>query len=81
MQGLGQYWQSFKRIEHELTNIYGSDQHYVLEALNRHVGDDNRPATVQAVAFTDLNEAGLVESVRIYQDVSPVFAQLSEQTS
>ncbi|GAB2595306.1 nuclear transport factor 2 family protein [Spirosoma areae] len=74
LEGLGQYWQSFASIEHDLTNIYGSDKNYVLEALNHYVRQDGQKATVHAVAFTDLNEAGLVDSVRIYQDVSPVFA-------
>ena len=74
LQGLGQYWQSFAGIEHDLTNIYGSDRNYVLEALNHYVRHDGQKATVHAVAFTDLSEAGQVESVRIYQDVSPVFA-------
>ena len=74
LEGLGSYWQSFKSIEHDLTNIYGTDQNYVLEALNHYVRHDDKKVTVRAVAFTDLNADGLVESVRIYHDVSPVFA-------
>ena len=34
--GLRQYWESFKTVEHDLVNIYGSNQHYVLEALNHY---------------------------------------------
>ncbi|MHA4844766.1 nuclear transport factor 2 family protein [Flavitalea antarctica] len=74
LQGLGYYWQSFGSVEHDLTNIYGRDTAYVLEAQNHYVRKDGKMATVKAVAFTDLNDHGLVESVRIYQDVSPVFA-------
>ncbi|RIV17848.1 nuclear transport factor 2 family protein [Fibrisoma montanum] len=74
LQGLGAYWQSFASIEHDLTNIYGTDSNYVLEALNHYVRHDGKAVTVHAVAFTDLNEAGEVKSVRIYQDVSPVLA-------
>lgn len=73
MAALGPYWQSFANIEHDLTNIYGTDINYVLEALNHYVRHDGQKVTVRAVAFTDLNAGGLVESVRIYQDVSPVF--------
>lgn len=73
--GLGPYWQSFAEIEHDLTNIYGTDQNYVLEALNHYVRHDGKKVTVRAVAFTDLNADGLVMSVRIYHDVSPVFAK------
>jgi len=74
LKGLGQYWQSFAQIEHDLTNIYGTDKNYVLEALNHYVRLDGRKVTVKAVAFTDIGEDGLVTSVRIYHDVSPVFA-------
>lgn len=73
LQGLGQYWQSFRSIEHDLVNIYGTDQSYVLEALNHYVRHDGKNATVHAVAFTDLDHRGMVTRVRIYQDVSPVF--------
>ncbi len=70
---LGGYWQSFKSIEHDLINIYGSDKAYVLEALNHYVRHDGTKATVRAVAFTDKNEDGLVTSVRIFGDTSPLF--------
>lgn len=72
VKGLEQYWQTFKSIEHDLTNIYGDDQTWVLEALNHYVRNDDQKVTIKAVAFTDLDEDGLVGSVRIYQDMSPV---------
>ncbi len=71
---LGGYWQGFASLEHELLNIYGTDQAFVLEALNHYVRHDGKPVTTRAVAFTDRNEDGLVTSVRVYADVSPVFA-------
>ncbi len=71
---LGQYWQSFAGLEHDLTNIYGDDRAYVLEALNHYVRHDGGRVTVRAVAFTDVNDEGLVDSVRIYGDMAPVFA-------
>lgn len=74
LQGLDKYWQSFGSIEHDLTNIYGRDANFVLEALNHYERADGKKVTVKAVAFTDMDENGLVKSVRIYQDVSPVFA-------
>ena len=74
LQGLGYYWQSFERVEHDLTNIYGTDRTYVLEALNHYVRKDGMKVTIKAVAFTDLDENGFIKSVRIYQDVSPVFS-------
>ncbi|NAS12206.1 nuclear transport factor 2 family protein [Poritiphilus flavus] len=73
LKGLGEYWQSFAAIEHDLTNIYGTDKNYVLEALNHYQRHDGKEVTVKAVAFTDLNESGEVNSVRLYMDMSPVF--------
>lgn len=74
LQGLGYYWQSFGSVEHDLTNIYGTDSSYVLEAQNHYVRKDGKTVTINAVAFSDLDKRGLVKSVRIYQDVSPVFS-------
>jgi hypothetical protein len=58
MAGLGPYWQRFARIEHELTNIYGSDTNYVLEALNHYQRHDGQPVTVRAVACHRPNAEG-----------------------
>ncbi|BFP43510.1 nuclear transport factor 2 family protein [Flavobacteriaceae bacterium GF1] len=73
LKGLGAYWQSFASIEHDLTNIYGTDRNYVLEALNHYKRHDGKDATVKAVAFTDLNDHGKVKSVRLYMVMDPVF--------
>ena len=72
---LGGYWQSFAAIEHDLTNIYGTDRTYVLEADNHYVRHDGKKVTVRAVAFTDKGDDGKVTSVRIFGDTSPVFAE------
>lgn len=71
---LSGYWQSFAVIEHDLINIYGDDNAYVLEAENHYRRHDGKRVTVRAVAFTDTGADGLVTSVRIYGDTSPVFA-------
>ncbi|GAA0631694.1 nuclear transport factor 2 family protein [Sphingomonas ursincola] len=70
---LAEYWQSFAAIEHEPLNIYGSDDHFMLEALNHYVRHDGRKVTTRAVALTDRDAQGKVTSVRIYADASPVF--------
>lgn len=64
----------YDTIEHDLLNIYGTDDHYVLEALNHYTTLDGRQVTLRAVAFTDRNAAGLVDSVRLYTDTAPLFA-------
>lgn len=71
---LASYWQAFAGLEHDLANIYGEDDHFVLEADNHYTRHDGKMVTVRAVAFTDRNAAGEVTSIRIYGDTSPVFA-------
>lgn len=74
LAGLGAYWPSFDTIEHELLNIYGDDRRYVLEALNHYTTHDGRRVTLRAVAFTDTDADGRVQSVRLYTDTAPLFA-------
>ena len=71
---LGGCWQSFAQLEHELLNISGTDKSFVLEALNHYRRHDGRTVTTRAVAFTDRTDVGLVTAVRVYADVSSVFA-------
>lgn len=71
--GLGAYWQSFGTLEHELLVILGTERAFVLEALNHYTTLDGRRITLRAVAFTDRGDDGLVTSVRLYSDTSPLF--------
>lgn len=72
------FWSSIRQMGfsllHEHLNIYGSDERYVLEALNHYDSADRDRITVRAVAFTDHDKAGRVSSIRVYQDLSPVYA-------
>lgn len=74
LQGLSDYWTTFDRLTHDLLNIYGIDSSFVLEALNHYERHDGKVVTVPAVAITDRNEAGLVTSIRLYTDTTPLFA-------
>ena len=74
LEGLAAYWQSFGALEHDLLNIYGSDDAFVLEALNHYTRADGAPVTLRAVAFTDRDDDGKVTSVRFYTDTGPLFA-------
>lgn len=79
--GLGQFWGSITgmgyTLVHEPLNIYGTDDAFALEALNHYDTADRRRITIRAVAFTDRGADGKVTSVRIYQDVSPLYAAAS----
>jgi hypothetical protein len=59
---------------YEPLNICGTDQAFVLEALNHYERPDQDRITVRAAAFTERNADGTVTSVHLYQDVSPLYA-------
>ncbi len=79
--GLAGFWQSIRdmgfTLLHEPLNIYGTDERFVLEALNHYDAPDGRRVTVRAVAFTERDGAGQVTSVRLYQDLSPLYQPAS----
>lgn len=76
--GLGGFWSSVQAMGyallHEPLNVYGTDEHYALEALNHYDSDGRERITVRAVAFTDRNAARRVTSIRIYQDLAALYA-------
>ncbi|MGY1670866.1 nuclear transport factor 2 family protein [Geodermatophilus sp. SYSU D00710] len=76
-KGLDQFWGSVTAmgytLVHEPLNVYGDDHRFVLEALNHYDGADGRRVTVRATAWTDRGDDGAVTSVRLYQDLSPLY--------
>lgn len=74
LQDLSNYWTTFDNLTHDLLNIYGNDSSFALEALNHYKRKDGKLVTVPAVAFTDRNSTGLVTSIRLYTDTTPLFA-------
>lgn len=80
-EGLRQFWRSFGTLEHDELNIYGTDRNLVHEALNYYRTLDGRDVTVRAVAWLDRNDDGLIASMRIYNDQSPVFTTPASTTS
>lgn len=72
--GLRDFWASFGTLEHEELNLYGTDRHLVHEALNHYTTLDGRSVTLRAVAWIDRDEDGLVTSLRVYSDQSPLWA-------
>ena len=78
VEGMGAFWQSIRdlgfTLTHEPVNIYGADNAYVLEALNHYDHPTRNRITIRAVAFTDRNPEGRVTAIRVYQDLSPLYA-------
>ena len=73
LAALKSYWASFGTLEHEPLNIYGTDDAFMLEALNHYTRGDGGRVTLRAVALTDRDAAGLVTSFRLYTDTGPLF--------
>ena len=65
--GLAEFWGSVRALGytlvHEPLNIYGEDDHFVLEARNHYGRDDGRRVTVRATAWTDRGPDGRITSV------------------
>lgn len=74
LDGLQQFWGSIKQNDHTLLNIIGTDQKFGLEALNTFTRLDGKQVTVPAFAITERNAAGLATSVRVFMDMTPVYA-------
>ena len=78
VESMGGFWQSIRgmgfTLTHEPINIYGDDNAYVLEALNHYDHADRGRITIHAVAFTDRDPDGRVTSIRVYQDLTPLYA-------
>lgn len=74
VEGLKAFWTTIDGDEHNLQNIFGNDNNFVLEALNTFKRKDGKTVTVPAVAITEKNSEGLVTSVRLFMDVAPIFA-------
>jgi ketosteroid isomerase-like protein len=71
--GLGQFWQTFKSVLHEEVNIFESGGTIMHEALNHYETLDGRKVSLRAVAILERNEQGLIQSLRVYSDQSPLF--------
>lgn len=73
-EGLASFWQSFGTLEHDELNVYGTDRNLVHEALNHYTTLDGRQVTIRAVAWIDRDASGLITSLRLYNDQTPLFA-------
>ena len=69
-------WTSFKGNAHDLLNIYGSDSSFSSEITNHFTLHDGNEITINAVGYLDRNEEGLLTSVRLYADFSPLFSKM-----
>ena len=73
---LASLWTLYKEDTHDLLNIYVTDSSFSSEIINHFVLEDGKEIPINAVACTDRNEEGLLTSVRLYADFSPLFSKV-----
>jgi hypothetical protein len=69
-------WALFNGNGHDLLNIYGIDSSFSSEIVNHFTLHDVKEITVNAVGYLDRNEEGLLTSVKLYADFSPLFSKM-----
>lgn len=72
--GLQKFWSTYDGEEHKYLNIFGNDQCFALEAINIFNRKDGKKVSIPAVAVTERNEDGLAKSIRVFIDISPLYA-------
>jgi hypothetical protein len=73
---LASLWTLYKEDTHDLLNIYGTDSSFSAEIINHFILEDGKEIPINAVAYVDRNEDGLLTSVRLYADFSPLFSKV-----
>ena len=63
----------YRRIDRELINVFGSDLNFASEMLWHYTRLDDSRVTIPAAHFIDRGAGGLIESIRVYADTSPVY--------
>jgi len=71
--GLKHFWDSINGLDHSFLNVFGSDNHFAVEAMIDYKRKDNIVVTIPCVTAIERNEMGLSKSVKIYIDTEPVF--------
>lgn len=66
------YYEAIESIEHELLNIYGTDQRFCVEMLCVYTRTDGSSVTLPAAVFMDRGEDGRITWARSYIDATPV---------
>ena len=66
---------SFRTVEHELLNAYGTETAIALEGLSHCASRDATVVTVRAAMFIDRDDRGLVTYIRLYTDTTDLYVR------
>lgn len=66
------YWDAIYSIEHELLNIFGTDERFAVEMLCHYTRKDGTAVILPAAVFIDRGANGRIVYARSYVDATPV---------
>lgn len=70
---LERYWGGIAGLKHEPITILGSDTQFSAEVLAHYTLNDGSTMIVPASGFVDRSANGLIQSLRLFADIRPVF--------
>jgi len=71
---LERYWATTGAMEYEPLNIYGDDFRFSAEVLaHRAQNGSDKPVTIPYAAFYEREHGGLLKSLRVFMDLSPIY--------
>lgn len=70
---LERYWDGIAGLTHEPITILGSDTQFSAEVLAHYTLNDGNTMIVPASGFVDRSPSGLIQSLRLFADIRPVF--------
>lgn len=73
VQGIAGFWQSIKGLRHNYVQVWDEGDVKIVELLVDFTRHDDRVVTLPCTSILRTQD-GLVKDLRIYMDVSPVFA-------
>lgn len=76
-EGLVEFVASFKAVRHDFVNVFSDGDHAIIEVDVTYTRLDGASITVPAASFLGFRE-GLVDSLRVYIDMAPVFVDVVE---
>lgn len=74
--GLKSFWETINGMNHSFINIIGTDNYFVAEAIIGYTRKDNKVVKIPAATIIERNAEGLVTSMRIFIDITPIYHHL-----
>jgi len=76
--GIGHFWELIDGLRHDFVNVFQDGDTTVAEALIDYTRKDGGVVTIPCTTLLH-RRGGLVDSVRVYLDVAPIFAPAASE--